>query len=159
VDYGSWTGRPIARAVASRLWKHVQHHPGSARFPGGESLAETQHRGVATIDDLAERHGRRTIALVTHGDVIRLALAHYAGVHIDLFQRIHVSPASVSALVLGAGPPRIVRLNDTGTLEDLVLPSRRRPPRKRASAQRRGPVSLRDAPRSGDGTRRSRPGA
>lgn len=159
VDYGSWTGRSIARARTTRLWKQVQHHPGSARFPGGESLAETQRRSVGTIDDVAERHGRRTVALVTHGDVIRLALAHYVGVHIDLFQRIHVSPASVSALELGAGPPRIVRLNDTGTLGDLVLPSRRRPNRERAAAQRSRPLSLRDAPRSGDGTRRSRPGA
>jgi broad specificity phosphatase PhoE len=75
------------------------------------------------------------VAVVSHADVIRLLLAHYAGLHIDLFQRLIVSPASVSAVALGDRIPRIVRMNDTGMLNDLAL--RRAPPDGRARRPRR----------------------
>jgi probable phosphoglycerate mutase len=100
-------------------------------------MAEAQRRAVQALDEVALRHPKGHVVVVTHADVIRLVLAHYAGVHIDLFQRFTVSPASVSALVLGDRIPRILRINDTGTVADLAgrerpLPSpngRRRPGR------------------------------
>jgi hypothetical protein len=52
--------------------------------------------------------------------MIRLLLAQFAGVHLDLYQRIVVAPASVSVVWAGDGMPHIVRLNDTGTLADLI---------------------------------------
>lgn len=82
-------------------------------------------RSVEAITELAGRHPKRAIAVVTHAEVIRLAMAHFAGVHIDLFQRMVVHPASISAVALGDGIPRIIRLNDTGGLEDLVPRHRR----------------------------------
>jgi probable phosphoglycerate mutase len=125
VDYGKWTGRPLAQLVRTSLWKRVQHAPSSVRFPEGETLEEVQARSVTALGDLAGRHRRAAVAVVTHAEVIRLAMAHFAGVHIDLFQRWIVHPASISAVALGDGMPRIIRLNDTGGLEDL-MPRRRR---------------------------------
>jgi probable phosphoglycerate mutase len=90
------------------------------RFPGGETLGEAQRRVVAVLEELAGRHPRGAVALVTHGDVIKLAVAHYAGVHIDLYQRIEAGPGSISAVALRDGAPLVLRVNDTGTLEDLV---------------------------------------
>lgn len=131
VDYGRWTGRPLAQLARTNLWREIQLSPGSARFPDGERLWEVQARAVAALDGMAARHRKGIVAVVTHADVIRLVLAHYAGVHIDLFQRLIVSPASVSAVALGDRIPRIVRMNDTGTAEDLAPRSRPRsaPPR------------------------------
>jgi probable phosphomutase (TIGR03848 family) len=120
VDYGRWTGRSMPQLVRTALWKKVQQSPSSVTFPDGEGLADTQRRGVAALEEIAARHPRGTVAVVSHADVIRLALAHYAGLHIDLFQRLIVSPASVSAIGLGDRIPRIVRMNDTGALDDLV---------------------------------------
>lgn len=114
VDYGAWTGRSLRQVARTTLWRTVQLNPGSARFPDGESLAEVQQRGVAALEEISRRHARGVVGVVTHGDVIRLALAHYAGVHIDLFQRLTVNPASVSAVGLGRGSPRILSMNDTG---------------------------------------------
>jgi probable phosphoglycerate mutase len=125
VGYGEWTGRSFAQLTRTALWKKVQQSPSSVRFPGGETLVEAQRRGVSALEALAARHPRGTVAIVSHADLIRLALAHYAGVHIDLFQRIVVSPASVSAVLLGDRIPRILRVNDTGTLDDLVARVRR----------------------------------
>jgi len=121
VEYGRWTGRPIAQLSKTSLWKLVHQTPSSVRFPGGEALAEVQGRSVAALEAIADEHPGRVVGVVTHADVIRLVLAHFAGVHLDLFQRLVVSPASVSAVALGDGIPRILRMNDTGTLSDLAV--------------------------------------
>jgi probable phosphomutase (TIGR03848 family) len=132
VGYGTWTGRPLAQLSRTALWKRIQQAPSSVRFPGGETLSEVQLRCVAALDGLAARHPKGMVAAVSHADVIRLAVAHYAGVHLDLFQRIIVSPASVTAVVLGDRIPRILRMNDTGTLDDLADPRRDRRPLRKA---------------------------
>jgi probable phosphoglycerate mutase len=140
IGYGQWAGRPIAALMKTRLWRRIQLLPSSVEFPGGETLVGAQRRVVAALDSIAGRSPRGVVVAVTHADVIRLALAHYAGVHIDLFQRFTVSPASVSALVLGDRIPRILRVNETGTLADLA--GRERPlggpDRRRRSGRREG---------------------
>ena len=126
VGYGRWIGRPLAQLARTRLWSRIHQVPSSVRFPAGETLREVQQRGVTALDAIAASHSRGAVAAVSHADVIRLLLAHYAGIHIDLFQRIIVSTASVSAVSLGDGPPRILRINDTGSLGDLIPGPRRR---------------------------------
>jgi probable phosphoglycerate mutase len=120
IDYGRWTGRTFGSLARTRLWRRVHRVPSSVRFPGGETLAEAQRRVVAVLEDLAGRHPRGAVALVTHGDVIKLAVAHYAGIHIDLYQRIEAGPGSIAAVALRDGIPVVLRVNDTGTLDDLV---------------------------------------
>jgi broad specificity phosphatase PhoE len=120
VEYGQWTGRSIAQLVRTSLWKRVHQNPSSVRFPGGESLPEVQRRSVEALGVIGAKHAARPVAVVTHADVIRLVLAHYAGVHLDLFQRMVVSPASISVVALGDGQPRILRMNDIGSLADLA---------------------------------------
>lgn len=125
IDYGMWTGRPFTSLRRTRLWREFHGaNPSAPRFPGGETLAEAQTRAVEAVGDLAERHPKGTVGVVTHGDVVALVLAHYAGIHVDLFQRLEVAPASVTAIALGSGAPKIRRVNDTGTLRDLA-PRRR----------------------------------
>lgn len=144
IDYGRWTGRSMPQLVRTMLWKKVQQAPSSVTFPEGEGLIDAQRRGVAALEEIAGRHPRAVVAIVSHADVIRLVLAHYAGLHIDLFQRLIVSPASVSAVALGDRIPRIVRMNDTGAVEDLArrrgAPGRResRHPRKGSSGRAKG---------------------
>jgi probable phosphoglycerate mutase len=131
VSYGSWSGRPFTQITKTKLWARLQQAPSTIRFPDGETLDEVQVRATRFLDGLAAAHAKKVVAVCTHADVIRLALAHYAGVHLDLFQRLTVSPASLTAILLGDRIPRIIRTNDTGTVEDLIP---RRPPRR---AQRR----------------------
>lgn len=131
VDYGEWTGRTFAALRRTVLWRRVHKLPSSVRFPGGESLQEVRERGVRALEEIAAKQRSGVVAVVTHGDVIRLALAHYAGIHIDLFHRLVADPASVTAVALSDGPPRILRVNDTGSLTDLVPPRPRRPRARR----------------------------
>ncbi len=123
VHYGDWQGKKIKKlAKKKRKWYAVQHFPSRFRFPGGESLTEVQKRAVAAIERLSLLHEKELVAVVSHADVIKLILAHYLGMHIDLFQRIVVSPASVSSLMLSeSGPVRVLRINDDGPIR---LPSK-----------------------------------
>lgn len=126
VDYGSWTGQEFKALRRTDLWKRVQQRPADARFPEGEAMREAQARIIACLEMLAGAHPQATVAAVSHGDVIKAALAHLAGMHLDLFQRLHVAPASVSAVLVGPGPPALLAVNDVGGLRHLI-PRRRRP--------------------------------
>jgi broad specificity phosphatase PhoE len=97
----------------------VQPFPSRFQFPKGEALRDVQSRAVAALESLAASHDKTDmIAVVSHADLIKLVLAHYLGVHIDLFQRIVISPASVSALsLMENGMVRVLRVNDDGPLQ------------------------------------------
>jgi probable phosphoglycerate mutase len=92
----------------------IQYTPSLARFPEGESFVETQDRVVQEIETLRGIHRtpKAAFACVTHADVIKLIVAHYLGLPIDLFQRLVVSPASISVLHIDHGI-RLLALNDT----------------------------------------------
>jgi probable phosphomutase (TIGR03848 family) len=117
VHYGDWTDRSLAELRKDRLWPAVMHLPSTVRFPDGESFLEAQHRAVAELDRIAAAHPEQTVACFTHADLIRLVLAHYLGVHLDLFQRIAIDTCSVSVLAVGGHMPMLLKLNDTGPLK------------------------------------------
>ena len=88
---------------------------------------EVQARAVAAVERITAAHPRATVAVFTHADPVRLLLTHFGGSHLDAFQRLVVHPTSVSAVLTGDGAtPRILRVNDTGTLAD---PAPKRRPR------------------------------
>jgi probable phosphomutase (TIGR03848 family) len=134
VRYGDWTGRTLKELGREPLWKVVQATPSAARFPDGESLFEMQARAVLAVEGLREAHPGQTVAVCSHADVIKALTCHYLGMHLDLFQRVVVSPASVTAIAFGP-VPYLVRLNDTGGNGDLAPPKRARRRRKGAAAR------------------------
>jgi probable phosphoglycerate mutase len=107
VDYGKWSNRTFGSLRKTKLWDVVQRQPSAARFPEGESIREVQARAVDAVQELAARHPKKKICCVSHADVIKLVLAHFLGVHIDLYQRIAISPASVSGITLGGPIPMV----------------------------------------------------
>lgn len=118
VGFGDWTGKSLKRLARTKLWRVVQGLPSAMRFPGGESFRQAQLRFVDTLDEIVQAHARPKdiVAVVAHSDPIKLAVAYYLGMPLDLFQRIQVSTGSVTILALGRGAPSLVKLNDTGPL-------------------------------------------
>jgi len=118
--YGEWTGASLKELSKTELWPVVQVYPSGARFPGGESLRETQTRAVAALDALRDAHPKETdvIVAVSHADVIKAATAYYIGLHLDLFQRLVIDPASLSVIQFSKFGPRLVCLNETGAVPE-----------------------------------------
>jgi probable phosphomutase (TIGR03848 family) len=114
IDYGKWQGYSLKALHRRKLWSVIQHQPSLAHFPEGESFAEAQARIVATLESLRRRHRSKKacIACVFHSDPIKLAIAHYLGLPIDLFQRLTVEPASISILAVGDHGSRLLKMND-----------------------------------------------
>lgn len=118
VHYGKWQGKKIKKLSKKRSWYAVQHFPSRFQFPQGETLRSVQQRAVDAIEKLAGAHSDEMIVVTSHADVIKLILAHYLGMHIDLFQRIGLSPASVSILALSnKGFVSVLRMNDSGPIQ------------------------------------------
>jgi probable phosphomutase (TIGR03848 family) len=121
-DYGEWQGRTLKELAREDLWSVVQTQPSAAVFPGGESLAAMQARSVAAIrrHDAAfeAEYGPAAVwVAVSHGDIIKSILADALGMHLDLFQRIDVGPASVSIVRYGPSRPSVYATNtDSGDL-------------------------------------------
>lgn len=119
VDYGEWQGAELKELYKHELWPGVQFYPSGTRFPNGETLGEAQMRMVTTLDMLRARHPKAVIAVVSHADIIKLAVAYYCGMHIDLFQRLEIGTCSVTALLFTKMGPRLLALNELGTLVHL----------------------------------------
>lgn len=112
VRYGDWEGLAISDLARRKMWQVVQEYPSRAYFPNGETMRGVQERAVNAIETLVAAHPRDMVAVVSHADLIKMVLAHYLGMHLDVFQRIVVSPASISTLMLGYGRPYVVTIND-----------------------------------------------
>lgn len=111
VDFGDWTGMSYAALDLLPRWRTFNILHSSTRIPGGELLIEVQARAIALLAKLQERHDAGTVALVSHGDVIRVALAHQLGIPIDFIMRFEIGPASVSVLELDEHRPRVICIN------------------------------------------------
>ncbi|GAB3046341.1 histidine phosphatase family protein [Parafrigoribacterium mesophilum] len=115
-DYGQWQGRSLRDLAGEKLWSVVETQPSAVEFPGGESMSAMQARSVAAIRryDAAfeSEHGCGAVwVAVSHGDIIKSILADALGMHLDLFQRIIVAPASVSIVRYGASRPEVLVAN------------------------------------------------
>ena len=115
VDYGDWTDRPLGQLRRRKDWAVIQQTPSRFTFPGGESIRGAQSRVVEELESLAAEHSKDTIVAVSHADIIKAAVAHFLGMPLDTFQRIVVSPASVTVLALPEGSaPMLLSLNGQG---------------------------------------------
>jgi probable phosphoglycerate mutase len=119
-EYGAWTGQPIKDLARTDLWRQVQVAPSLARFPDGESIREMQSRAVDAVQRVATDHVGELVVVVSHADVIKAVVAYYAGMHLDQFQRLVISPASVTGLLVGPLGAAVVKWNDTGRFEEFV---------------------------------------
>jgi probable phosphoglycerate mutase len=121
-DFGDWTGGELKALRKLPEWRDVQSWPSGFRFPGGESFSEMQCRITSAVGRLRARHAGTTIVAVSHADPIKAAVADALGTHLDLFQRIAISPCSVTAIAYGENGPMVLGVNTTNGLDE-VQPS------------------------------------
>ncbi len=112
-DFGQYTGKFLNELTEEKSWQMLQSYPSQVRFPDGESIYEMQARMVQAINQVVLRHPAETIVLVSHADPIKVAVSHYLGLHLDLFQRIIISTASMTTLNFTPSAIHILAVNDT----------------------------------------------
>ena len=121
IDFGDWTDRPFVELNDVPRWQHFNRFRSSTSTPEGELMLEVQTRVLRKLSQLREAH--RFVAIFTHGDAIRATLAHFLGVHLDLFQRIEIDPAALSIVECGDDFTRVRLINTPWTGSPLELPT------------------------------------
>jgi probable phosphoglycerate mutase len=116
IDFGQWTGRNFQELSVMPAWRAFNAFRSSIRIPGGESMVEVQERAVTFLQDLSTDPNGDIVALVSHGDVIKAALCHYAGISLDLLLRLSIDPCSVSSISVTEREAKILCMNYTGSL-------------------------------------------
>jgi broad specificity phosphatase PhoE len=111
IRFGDWTDQPVAKLDATPHWQRWNAFRSSTQAPKGDLMIDAQARIVREMIRLRGEHPSTAIALVTHGDPIKAAVAYFLGVPLDLFLRIQVDPASVSIIALDDHTAKVVRLN------------------------------------------------
>jgi probable phosphoglycerate mutase len=120
-DFGKWTGRKLSDLRKLNDWEKVQKNPSLFRFPDGESFMEIQSRMVTAVSSICENHRGEIVVAVSHADTIKAFLTAALGTPLDLFQRLHVSPCSVSPVIFGAENPFVLAVNSTGAGISMLL--------------------------------------
>ncbi|MGV3771534.1 MAG: histidine phosphatase family protein [Verrucomicrobiales bacterium] len=117
IDFGDWTGRQIDELNQVQQWNLFNSFRAGTKIPNGELMVEAQFRMVRFVERCKKEFAEQTIAIFSHGDPIKLTLAHYLGIPIDLFTRIEISPASFSILGVDDYSARVFTINSISHLE------------------------------------------
>lgn len=111
IDFGDWTGQRFDALQSDPAWQAWNAGRDRAVAPQGEAMAAVQRRAVGHVEHMAASHPGETLALVSHGDVIKAVLSHYLGLPLQAYWRFEVSPASISELALQPGHGRVIGIN------------------------------------------------
>lgn len=111
VDVGEWTGLSMEELERRDDWRQWNESRGTARPPGGESMAEVVERALGGVAEMVASHEGERVAIVSHCDVIRPLLAHCLGFPIDRFYHLEIDPASVSTVEVHAWGARVLGIN------------------------------------------------
>lgn len=118
MEYGSWSGKKLAKLSKKELWPAIQQNPSRVRFPKGESFHEMSHRANQTLLDIAD--GFEKICVVSHGDVIKAIIASHLSLSVDHLQKFAIEPASITIISIGSAHSTLIKLNDTSHLHSEI---------------------------------------
>lgn len=114
IDFGEWTGRPFTELERDPRWREWNARRSLAAAPGGEAMAAVQQRVLAHLREAAQEAAGMVVAMVSHADVIRAAVAGILGLSLDRILSFDVDPASITRVAAGAWGERLLSLNEKG---------------------------------------------
>jgi broad specificity phosphatase PhoE len=112
VDGGEWTGRTFADLDRVEEWQQFNRFRSAIVIPGGESAVQVQERFVTGLLRLRDAHPHEVIAVFSHADPIKIALACFLGSPLDFYDRLHIDLGSISVVTLDGWTVRVLRLNE-----------------------------------------------
>ena len=119
IDFGNWTNVSFAELAKIPEWRPWNSFRSFSATPNGEMMIDVQARVLRKMREVRMHH--RLAVVFSHGDVIRGALAHFLGLHIDLLSRLEIDPGSVSLVQLYETAV-VVRVINASATTTAVLP-------------------------------------
>lgn len=100
LDYGDWTGQTIESLEGDPVWRQFNTVRTRTPVPGGESILNAQARIVDELKRLSLKHENGNVAIVSHADMIKAALAYFSELDLNQLNEINLPPCSVSKLTV-----------------------------------------------------------
>jgi len=98
VDFGSWSGQSFEALASDPQWQRWNKYRSVSRTPTGDCVRDVQARALAHFRKLQHTSSDRTIAIVTHAEVIRSVVLWALQAPIDDYHRFEIGPASLTRL-------------------------------------------------------------
>ncbi|NPA49492.1 MAG: histidine phosphatase family protein [Thermodesulfobacteria bacterium] len=98
IDFGAWSGKSFAELLQIPEFSARLEEPEKISPPGGESLLELQERGLLVLEEIRQKFCGGTVAVFTHGGLIRVLLLHALGAGLRNFFRLQQDYAAVNLL-------------------------------------------------------------
>ncbi|MBV8809047.1 MAG: histidine phosphatase family protein [Acidobacteriaceae bacterium] len=111
IDSGSWTGKTFSDLSTLDEWQRYNRRRSLTRPPGGETMMNVQSRSWQALQRMIGDSDSNTIAVVSHGDVIRGLLLLFLGMSIDHIHRLEIAPASMTDVAIGPYGPIVNCVN------------------------------------------------
>ena len=124
MDFGEWEGKTAEKLLrlkdkAFLSWTQKQKW---LTPPGGESFFSFRRRVRTFFMDCLKKHPNKTVAVVSHGGVIRLLILEALRFPFKFFFSFRIEPASVSIVSMGAKKSgQLLVLNSTGFFKNPLL--------------------------------------
>ncbi len=119
LDFGRWEGRTFSE-IRDEGPESVERFEESAEhgFPGGEPLEEGADRVLEVFADLHRSHAGKTVLVVAHNTLLRLALCRMLGIELGQYRRLmpRVVNGAVSEVRFGERGGALYSFNDAGGL-------------------------------------------
>jgi alpha-ribazole phosphatase len=113
LDFGECEGRSYDEIATlyPEIYRQWMERPTEVQFPGGESFIQMRVRVIPAVDDLLRRHAGQSVALITHGGVIRIILAEALGIAATNIFRLGQRYAAVNLIRYFEGFPIVDLMN------------------------------------------------
>jgi probable phosphoglycerate mutase len=116
IDFGGWQGKTFDELADDPHWRRWNEARSLARCPGGETMGEAQTRIVDELGAVVRRCEGLDIAVVSHGDIIKAAVAWWLGVPLDLFQRLDIAVGSLTIAEFDGVRPLLRSIGEVPTI-------------------------------------------
>lgn len=123
VGYGDWEGQTFQTIRGGPVFQVAMNDPINAVFPNGESLVSVQQRSIRVVETIRQGAAKDVVVLVSHGDVIRMLVAHYLGMTFNDYRRITIDNGAISVIELFENWIRVKAVNFVPQVGNLWLES------------------------------------
>ena len=113
IDFGDFEGLSYDDIAARypEIYRRWMEAPTEVQFPNGESFAAMRVRVPRAFEAIRERHEGQTVAIVTHGGVIRIVLAQALEMPDRSIFRLAQDYAAMNLVAWVGGVPIVERMN------------------------------------------------
>ncbi|MBQ9760893.1 MAG: histidine phosphatase family protein [Clostridia bacterium] len=121
-DVGAWQDRFVTEISEHEheLFALYENSPGQFRFPGGENYRDVQARALRAVRQIAAEQAGRTVAVGTHGGLIRALCCAWLGYEADDYFKVPIiSNASITVAEIDGESARLKQIGDNAHLEEI----------------------------------------